>query len=640
MLGLLGGEGRIGGLTIPNRVVMPAMGVNLASADGTATDDIIAFYEARARGGAGLIITEVTRVSGGAGISDPCQLAAYRARDIASLQRVIDAVHKYETRIFIQLQHPGREASPAIAGEQPLAPSAVANPASGVMPRELSTAECKEMAERFINGAYIAQAAGADGVELHAAHGYLLNEFLSPAMNFRKDEYGGSFENRARILREIIAGIRRTCGAFPISVRINAKEALPGGVDAAEAAKIAAALEEAGADAINVSCYTDACIEPGTYAQGYKRYMASAIKDAVKIPVISVNNIKEPRIAETLLRDGVCDFVGVGRAQIADSEWCRKAFSGRSDEIRKCIGCLCCFGEIVKARRVKCAVNPLAGREKEFANPPADGNGRTVAVIGGGPAGIEAALTLRARGFAPVLFDDNQRPGGTLNVADKGYGKDKMTRYTDSLIAQVKKAGIEVRAGEKATPETVKALNPCGVFVACGAEPLIPPIPGVELEHVCTAQDVLLGRTKPTGTVAVVGSGMTGLETAEMLAMNGCKVILVEMLDTLGPGVYPAIAADVMSRITPHFPRLLTGHKLTRVTPGGVELERLSDGASVSAQADYIVLSMGVLPRKATADAFKAAFRNVHIIGDARVGGRILDATQDAHGKAFVFDPQ
>lgn len=639
MVGLLGGEGKIGRLTIPNRVVMPAMGVNLASADGTATDGIIAFYEARARGGAGLIITEVTRVSGGAGISDPCQLAAYRVSDIASLQRVIDAVHKYETRIFIQLQHPGREASPTIAGEQPVAPSAVANPVSGVMPRALATAECKEMAERFINGAYIAQAAGADGVELHAAHGYLLNEFLSPAMNFRKDEYGGSFENRVRILREIIAGIRRTCGAFPVSVRINAEEALPGGVDLEEAAKIAAALEEAGADAINVSCYTDACIEPGTYAQGYKRHMSSAVKAAVKIPVISVSNIKEPNIAETLLQEGVCDFVGVGRAQIADSEWCGKAFSGRSDEIRKCIGCLCCFGEIVKARRVKCAVNPLAGREREFADIRADGNGRAVAIIGGGPAGIEAALTLRARGFAPVLFDDNPRPGGTLNVADKGYGKDKMTRYTDSLIALVGHAGIEVRAGEKATPETVKALNPCGVFVACGAEPLVPPIPGVELEQVCTAQDVLLGKIKPTGTVAIVGSGMTGLETAEMLAMDGCKVIFVEMLDTLGPGVYPAIAADVMSRITPRSPRLLTGHKLTRVTPGGVELERLSDGASVFAQADYIVLSMGVRPRKATADAFKAAFRNAHVIGDARAGGRILDATQDAHGKAFVFDP-
>lgn len=638
MYELLHSKEKIGRLTIANRVIMPAMGVNLAAPDGTVTDDIIAFYEARARGGTGLIITEVTRIADGAGISDPCQLAAHRPCDIAGLQRLVDAVHKYETRIFIQLQHPGREASTATTGEQPVAPSAAANPLSGVVPRELTTAECKNIAERFINGARIAQAAGADGVELHAAHGYLINEFLSPAMNFRTDEYGGSFENRLRFVCEIITGIRRDCGAFPISVRINAVEAMPGGIELAQAARIAAALEEIGADAINVSCYSEACIEPGTYEQGYKREMAGAIKQAIRIPVISVSNIKEPDSAESLLRDGICDFVGVGRAQLADPAWCKKAFSGRAGEIRKCIGCLSCFGEIVKARRVKCAVNPITGRERELALPDATGNGRAVAIIGGGPAGIEAALTLKARGFAPVLFDDNARLGGTLNVADKGYRKEKMTRYTDSLIAQIEKAGIEVRLGEKATPETVKGLNPCGVFVACGAEPIIPDIPGIDRERVCTAQDVLLGRVKPVGAVAVIGSGMTGLETAEILAMNGCKVTLAEMRHEIGPGVYPTVVADVMSRITPHAPRLLTGHKLSRVMPGGAELTRLSDGETLFVHADYIVLSMGVRPRKITAETFLKRFPHVLVIGDAQAGGRILEATQDAHNKAFTFE--
>ena len=632
-------EGKIGGLRIPNRVVMPAMGVNLAAWDGAVTDDIIAFYEARARGGAGLIITEVTRVAPGAGISGPCQLAAYRKSDTVGLQKLVDSIHKYGTKILIQLQHPGREASPLICGEQPVAPSPVPNPMGGAVPRELSTEECKEMAQKFVYAAGIAKAAGADGVELHAAHGYLLNEFLSPAMNFRKDEYGGSFENRMRIMLEILEGIRNTCGAFPISARINAEEAFPGGINLALAAKIAEALEAAGVDAINVSCYNDACIEPGTYEQGNKKHLSSALKKAVHIPVISVSNIKEPEVAENLLKEDVCDFVGVGRAQLGDPDWCNKAFSGRADEIRKCIGCLSCFGEIMQAKHVKCAINPKTAREKEFENLSQNGNGRVVAIIGGGPAGIEAALALKGRGFAPVLFDDNDRLGGTLNVADKGYGKEKMTRYIDALITLVKKAGMEVRLGEKATPEAVKALNPCGVFVACGADPLIPNIPGIYSKNVYTAQDVLLGRVKPTGEVAVIGSGMTGLETAEMLAMNGCKVTLVEMLKELGAGVNPAVIMDSMKRIMPYAPQVLKEHKLKEVKPDGIELTRLIDGEALFVQADYVILSMGVRPRQAVVEAFKAAFSNVYVIGDAQARGRILEATQDAYGKAFVFDP-
>lgn len=634
-------EGKIGRLTLANRVVMPAMGVNLASSTGGVTDEIIAFYEARAKGGVGLIITEVTRIADGAGISDPCQLAAYRMSDISELERLVDTVHKYDTRLFIQLQHPGREASPVVAGERPVAPSPVANPMSGGgVPRELSTEECAALAEKFAFSAKIAMLAGADGVELHGAHGYLINEFLSPAMNFRTDEYGGSFENRMRFATEILAGIRRSCGArFPVSVRINAEEALPGGIDLGEAGRIAAALEKAGADAINVSCYTLGCIEPGTYEEGWKKYMSEAVKKAVAIPVIAVCNIKEPAAAEALLEEGACDFVGVGRGHLADPDWCVKAFSGKENEIRKCIGCLGCFGEIVKPKRVKCAVNPVTGREREFSHPVENGEGRVVAVVGGGPAGIEAALVLKSRGFEPVLFEEGTRLGGTLNTADRGYGKEKITRYVDSLVVQVEKAGIEVRLGEDIAPEAVKALNPCGVFVACGAVPMIPPIPGIHGDIVCTAEDVLLGRETPKGRIAVIGSGMTGLEAAEILAMDGCALTLVEMLEEPGPGMYPSVVQDVMSRITPHAPTILTGHRLERITPEGVELTRLSDGGKVFAEADRVVLAMGVSPRKDVVDKFKAIFPNVHVIGDARMGGRILEATQDAHGKAFVFEP-
>jgi 2,4-dienoyl-CoA reductase-like NADH-dependent reductase (Old Yellow Enzyme family)/thioredoxin reductase len=629
---------KIGRLSIPNRVVMPAMGTNIAAAGGGVNDDVIAYYEARARGGVGLIITEITRVADGAGGGEACQLAARRPSDIFELQKLADTIHKYDTKLFVQLQHPGREASPFITGEQPVAPSAIASPITGIMPRVLSTEECEALVQKFVTGAMYAFMADVDGVELHAAHGYLLNEFLSPVMNQRMDKYGGSFENRLRFVTEIIAGIREKCGLyFPVSVRINAEEMIEGGINLGEAVRIAVALEQAGADAINVSCYSEGCIEPGSYAQGWKKYMAAEVKKAVSIPVISVCNIKEPAVAEELLEEGVCDFVGVGRGHLADPEWCNKAFSGRAEEIRKCIGCLGCFGEIVKLKRIKCAVNPVTGREREYAHPVRNGNNRVVAVIGGGPAGIEVALTLKDRGFRPVLFDDNVRLGGALNTADKGYGKDKITRYADSLIEQVTKMGIEVRLDESATVENVRALHPFGVFVACGAEPFVPPISGVNGINVVTAEDVLQGAAKPTGRVAVIGSGMTGLETAEILAMDGCCLTLVEMLESVGPGMYPSLVTDVMRRILPHNPQILTGHRLEKITMQGVELLRLSDGKKVVIEADEVVLSVGVRPDKTFVDKIRAAFANVRVVGDAMQGGRILEATQDAHGKAFVF---
>lgn len=564
----LSSEGKIGRLVIPNRVVMTAMGTLIAAPGGGVNDDVIAFYEARAKGGVGLIISEVTRIDDGPGGGEPCQLAARNLADVLGLQRLIDAIHKYHTKMFIQLQHPGRNTSSMITGVQPVAPSAIAA-SGGEMPRELSTQECKDLVQKFVTGAVIVQMAGADGVELHAAHGYLINEFLSEGMNERTDEYGGNFENRMRFLLEIIAGIREKCGPyFPISVRINAEET--GGANLEDAKNIAIALEQAGIDAINVSCYTAGCIEPGTYPQGYKKPLTESIKSVVKIPVIGTSNIKEPEVAEVLLQEGVCDFVGVARAHLADSDWCKKAFSGKSEEIRKCIGCLACFGEIVKCHKLKCAVNPVTSREREYANPLKDGNGRVIAVIGGGPAGIEAALTLKERNFEPVIFDDQNRLGGTLNVADKGYGKEKITRYVDSLIAQVKRAGIKVVLGQPVTIEKVKEIAPIGVFVACGAKPIKPPIPGIDGVHVVTAEDVLTGKKVISGKVAMIGSGMTGLETAEMLTERGCELTMVEMLHSVGPGMYPSVVEDVMSRILPYKPQILTGHRLEHIRVSGI----------------------------------------------------------------------
>jgi len=670
----------IGRLEIKNRVTMTAMGVNLAAAGGGVNDDIIAFYEARARGGVGLIVSGLCRVMDGAGASEPCQIAARNLGDVPGLGRLMDTVHKYGAKMFIQLHHPGRNYF--LGGEQAVSASAVELPGSGKAPRALTIPEIEQIEQAFVNGAVVARIAGADGVELHGAHGYLINSFLSPYLNRRDDRYGGSFENRLRFVLEIIAGIRAACGKnFPLGVRLSAEEFLGDkGNDLEASSRIAVELEKAGVDFLDISStipessMSTACIEPGTFEQGWKKYMAAAIKKHVRIPIIAVANIKEPDVAEKILKEGCCDLVGVARGHLADPAWCNKAKTGKAETISKCIGCLVCFDEIEHLRHVKCSVNPTTGREREFAEPKRDGAERTVVVIGSGPAGFTAAMVLRERGFRPVLFDSSRRLGGTLNVADKGIGREKITRLVDSMIAQAEERGLELRLGEEATIEKVKALSPCGVFIACGARPFLPSVPGVDGKNVFTAENVLLGQAEIKGEIVivgsartggetaggsapapkerlelgrgevkgdclVVGSGMTGLETAEVVLKAGHKTTVADMLPQIGAGAEWEVILDLKQRMDPYNPTYLPGHKLLKITPEGVELESMESGTPVFVPAGTVILALGVRPRKDVVDHFKTAFPDARVIGDAARGGRIVDATQDAYGQAFVFEP-
>ena len=327
-------KGQIGKLTLKNRIVMPAMGTSLASSTGEASDRMIKYYEERAKGGCGLIITEITRIDDETGVGTPNQLCATNANQIPRLERLARAVHKYDTKIFLQLHHPGRQShSRLIEGRQIAAPSPIPCKTIGEMPREMTTEEIEGLVKKFVAGAKIAQIAGIDGVELHGAHGYLIGQFMSPLTNKRTDKYGGSFVNRMRFVTEIILGIRHICGPnFPISVRIDGDEFVEGGITQEEAIKMARYLESIGVDAINVSSgtYESAVtiIEPVSYPEGWKKHLAEGIKKSVKIPVIACNNVKTPEVAERLLAEGICDFIALGRAQLADSEFGKKAMEG------------------------------------------------------------------------------------------------------------------------------------------------------------------------------------------------------------------------------------------------------------------------------------------------------------------------
>ncbi len=637
-------RGQIGSLKLKNRVVMPAMGVSLAQQNGEANEHIIRYYEERAKGGVGLIITEICRVEPVYGTAIPNQLGAYEMGQIPHLERLAERVHKYGTKIFLQLQHPGREnKSSMIGGRQIVAPSPVMCKVTQEMPRELTTEEVQDLVKAFIRGAVFAKIAGFDGVELHAAHGYLLNEFLSPYTNKRTDRYGGSFANRIRIMEEMITGIRFMCGPqFAISVRISADEFVEGGLKLEDGVKIARTLESFGIDVINVSSgiyeSSTTIVEPASFAQGWRRHLGTAVKKAVKIPVIAANNIKDPDVAEELLETNVCDFVALGRAHLADPQWVKKTKEGRADEINKCIGCLYCFGSLSEGSHIKCAVNPKCGREVEYSKVVKNGNGRKVAIIGGGPAGMQAALTLSERGFKPVLFEKEDHLGGQLNVADKPLLKDKLGAYKASMIARVTKdENIEVRLSCAADAAAVKAVDPVGVFIATGGTPIVPKLPGIDGANVMSAEDVLLGRKEAKGRVAVIGGGITGLETAETLGDKGCQVTLVEMMKDVGKGLYKSVLVDTMMRYQKMGIEVKTCERLLSIGEKDVTLMNTVTSQTSKLEADTVVIALGVTPVNGLVDEFYDTFDNVFVLGDANRSGRIVDAVFDANGLGSTF---
>lgn len=638
-------KGRIGKLELKNRIVMPAMGTSFAAYTGEASDEIIRYYEERAKGGCGLIITEITRIDDETGVGMSNQLSVTSGKHIPRLVKLADAIHRHDSKIFIQLHHPGRQTyGRLLNGKQIVAPSPIACKVIGEMPRELTTAECEALVKKFVTGAVIAKTAGIDGVEIHAAHGYLINQFISPYTNKRTDKYGGNFFNRMRFVTEIIQGIRFACGKdFPISVRISANEFIEGGLTLEDSVKIARYLESLGIDAINVSCGTyesgHTIIEPACIPEGWKKDLAKTIKANVKIPVIAVNNIKHPEVAEALLEEGVSDFVGIGRGHLADPAWANKAKYGQEKLLRKCIGCMNCFKVLNSSRPVECTVNPLLGREAFLGDDKLvkDGNGRTVAVIGGGPGGMQAAYVLAKRGFKVVLFEKEASLGGTMKMADKAPHKQLITELIETQTAELEALGVEIRLNTEANVEMVKELNPYGVIVAVGGTPIIPNIPGIDSPNVCTAEDVLAGKVELKGkNIAVIGGGSTGLETAELLARDN-RVTVIEMMNDVGTNLYQSVRALLLKRLNEAGVEIITDHYLESVKDGKIGLRVTSTAFEVEREADAVVLALGVKPRREIVSHFEEAFDKVTCVGDVVKPGLIRDAIKEANDKAFVF---
>jgi 2,4-dienoyl-CoA reductase-like NADH-dependent reductase (Old Yellow Enzyme family)/thioredoxin reductase len=649
----LGAKGHIGNLETKNRLVMTAMGVGVGDHSGIASDAFIEFYRQRAQGGAGLIVTEVTRVNDVHGVCEYDQLSLSSDDMIPSFKKLADAVHAYDTKIFAQLHHPGRESHLSINPQtkELVSASAIASRVAPEPTRALEVDEIHSLVQDFADAAVRAQKAGLDGVELHAGHGYLIMQFLSANDNFRTDEYGGSLENRMRFLMEIIAAIREACGKdFPISVRLSSSEFLDGigimkGITLDESIEIAKACEKAGVDFLDVSSGThftgNTIVEPTSYQEGWKVDLAAEIKRHVNIPVAATSVFRNPDYCEKTLEEGKVDFIAMGRSWLADPEWGTKALEGRADEINKCTGCMYCFetaGNAIETGETHsyCAVNPYMGQETLYGTPKKDGAGRKVVVVGGGPAGIEAAIVLAQREFNVTLLEKEDVLGGQMYLASNAPKRDKMANFKKYGEVMLKKLGVDVRYNTEATPELVKSFDPYAVFICSGSQPVMPrSIPGIDGENVYTVPQILGGKVHLTGkNIVVAGAGLSGLETAEYLQEEGNDVTCIDMTPSVGFGAFQLSLMDEEGQIARTGVRTMPGHKLVEIRNDSVLIEDTA-GYQIEVPADAIVMSLGVRPTNSLKDGLEG-MDNVFLIGDAaKAGQRVPQAVHGAFEAAY-----
>lgn len=676
----------IGRVALKNRVVMAPMMLGFGTFDGTATPAMMDYYEERAKGGAGLIITEITRVNDMTGASSFGQLGVSHDYQVAPLREMAGRIHRHGAKLFVQLHHPGRQNLGLMIGTVPLCipmkrafpfyeklmfqnivpmgrvlqnkqivPKVVAPSAcetsyfSGCPNRGLSNKEIKRLIAQFVAGAVRCKLAGVDGVELHAAHGYLIQQFLSPNTNHRTDEYGGTLENRMRFLTEIISGIRKACGAdFPVIVRLTVDECYdkigqPGkGYTLTEGLQMAKRLEQAGIDAIDVSSGAydtfNYWLEPVTFDCGWRKYMADAVKKTVSIPVIAANLVRSPAQAEAQLQEGVQDLVSLGRPFIADPHWAKKAEQGKEQEIKRCICCLYCFESMqenaYKGGHAACAINPSLGCEaKEI---PFDGSGRTVVVVGAGVAGLTAAEQLAKRGFRTVVLEAGQEPGGQMLLADKPPKKEKLFWCVTDLEYAARQAGADIRYSTSADPALIAAFEPYAVVVATGGVTVRPKsIRGSDLPNVYTVDQILSGQVSLTNQkIAVIGSGMTGLETSHYLAERGNAVTVVEMADSLAPGVWMQHVDDVLPKLEQAGTVFYTKHQLMEITKHYIVIQDLDTQESTSVYVDAVVLSVGVRSENSLFEQLKGKYARLYLAGDAAAIGRVAQATAGAYSAA------
>ncbi|AIE59802.1 FAD-dependent oxidoreductase [Bacillus methanolicus] len=625
---------KIGKLELKNRLVVPPMGMNYCNAEGTATERFIAYYEARAKGGWGLIITECYAVDQhGKPVKN---MSGFWSDDqIESHAKLAERVHKHGGKIAVQLFHAGRQTGSHITGVQPIAPSPIKDPTLSETPHELTKAEIKELVEKFGDAALRVKKAGFDAVEIHGAHGYLIDQFLSPFSNKRTDEYGGTIINRTRFAVEIIENVRKKVGKdFPVLFRISTDEFVEGGLTIEDTKVIAKILEQSGIDAIHCSTGVyktmQYVIPPAAVPHAFSVSLAAEIKKVVSIPVIAVGRINDPLIAESVLLSQKADLISMGRASLADPELPNKAKEGRLDDIIQCIGCVQgCAGRLFKGLDVRCLVNPLTGKENEFAVEPAKEK-KKVFVAGGGIAGMESAIIAAKRGHEVHLYEKDDKLGGQWLLAAVPPSKAELNTFTIWQKNQMDKLGVHVHLNSELNEDIVENEKPDAVIIATGAKPIVPNIPGVNLPEVVLAQDVLAGKKDVGQSVVVVGGGLVGAETAAHLANHGKKVVIIEMLDDIVIDGEPTVKHFLLKDLQEHHVEIITSATVKEIKQGSVTIEKDHVIKEIG-DVDNVVIAVGSKSENALSDKLQGKVEKIITVGDAIKVRKALEAVEEGY---------
>lgn len=633
MLDRLFSMGKIGNCEIKNRLVVTAMVTNYCNKEGEATERYIRYHEEKAKGGWGLIITEDYAIDEHA-MGYEYIAGLYKDEQIPSHKEFTDRIHKYGTKVFCQIYHAGKQQSSMVnGGAQPMAPSAIPCPWCREQPREMTKADIKEVVHNFGQCARRVKEAGFDGIELHAGHGYLLAQFMSPYINKRIDEYGGCLDNRVRIIKEILDEMRLYVGEdFPIIIRFSANEDMPGARDMAETRVLAKLFEEWGFDGLHVSSgvygdYNRQIVSPMYVPHAWTVDYAEEVKKIVNIPVITVNRINDPRMADGLIEMGKADFVGMGRGSLADPELPNKAKAGKISDIRFCIGCLQgCTGALYVGGPVTCLVNPSVGLEYECDYTKVK-EPKRIAVIGAGPGGLTTAITAARRGHMVTLMEAKDRIGGQFVSAAYPPCKGDFTTFLSWANKQLNDYGVNLLLNTKATVDMIKNGNYDEVVIATGGVPLVPGIKGIELPHVKLAEDVLVGKAAAGDNCVVAGGGEVGCETAAHLGMVQKGATVVEMKPVLMEELDGVSKENLLKIMDKFHCKTMVNTKVLEIREDSVLVET-PDGEKIL-PCDTVVLAMGYKPNTELADALEAEGISVHKIAGAVKTSNALIANQE-----------
>ncbi len=656
----------IGPLTVRNRVMQTAH-VKLFTHNGIDSQRNLEYQVERAKGGAGLLITGNRLVHPTSTTGMPRFSWAFLRDAVAADRRMTDAVHEHGAAMFAQLNHFGLNASSDSADDLRVlwGPSAVKSPAYGETPKAMEREDIAEVVEWWAHSAEISRESGFDGTEVHISHSYLLHQFLSPIYNKRDDEYGGSFENRLRFAREVIDAVRaRTGNDWVLGVRISLSDFIPGALAIDDAVRVARELEaDRKIDYVNVTAAgyhnIHMAIQPSDEPDGYLVDLTAQVKAALeRTPVFTVGGIKDAELADAIIAEGKADMVAMTRAQIADPEFANKARDGRDDEIIHCIrGNQGCIGRVFKGLSINCTVNPAAGREARFGSGtlhPAESPGRW-AVVGGGPAGMKAAVTLAQRGHDVVLLEQAPHLGGQINLITKTPGRDEFGWIQRDLEVQIRKAGVDIRLSTEGTATSVGQLEPDGLIVATGAlpsrtgfssvNPLVDELPGADQENVLTVWDVLLESSEVGARVIVLdddGSRYAAGVT-EVLLDQGREVEVVSRWNALFPfTLYNLDMATLYGRLFSKGLNYRLNSWAAKFEGTTLSLFNLYTGAPETIEnVDTLVLATGPKANDELYFALKDAFDVVHRVGDCHAPRKIDHAIYEGYlAGRELFDPQ